>query len=149
MGGIPGLASAALTLLLLSGQVASEAEYALLLEGGPPLPDRGEQGIPDALPVLEDSLVLDLQEAILEWYLTMGYPFASVFCYLSATDTLSARVVAGRHANLEEVTVEGIETTRPRTLTRYLDIEPGEPYDPELVAEWLRAISRLPFVADL
>ncbi len=109
--------------------------------GAPPRPT-----LPDSLPVLADSTVEALQQQILAQYLSLGYPFASLACFLAGPDSLCVSAVPGRHALLEGVRIEGLERTSPGTLTRYLRLEPGEPYDPESVEKWRERLRRLEFV---
>ena len=124
-------------------------EVHVRLGGGPPLPDPEicGSGLLSGLPSLDDSLISELQEEVLDWYLLRGYPFASVGCYLSSSDTLVVSIVAGRHAALERVDFTGLEITRPIVLRRLLTLRDGELYRPGPVESWIAEISRLPFVA--
>jgi hypothetical protein len=143
----------ALLLLLPAGSGADDGSpdsVHVRFSGGPPLPTTVEDGDLEqmsVLPALEDSLVSELQQEVLDWYLEHGYPFASVGCYLSSPDTLVLSVVAGRHASLERVDFTGLDTTRPIVLRRLLTLKDGDLYRPEPVTSWIAEISRLPFVA--
>ena len=118
-----------------------------VISGGPPAPEPSSL-IGDQI-VLSDSAISEAQDLVLEWYMERGYLFASVGCYLSDPDTLVLNVVPGRHCNLEDVRFEGLENTRPSTLLRYLRLRKGEPFDHEVISEWLERIARLPFISSI
>jgi hypothetical protein len=96
--------------------------------------------------LLEDSVLTGLRERMLDWYLSEGYPFASVGLYLRSADTLVARVVPGRHALLEEVRFDPDPMTRDDILLRFLGISPGDPYSAAEVEDWKRRLERLDFI---
>ena len=101
-----------LALLILLPLLSCSASHAgpdiqVRLSGGPPLPVLGEDLAP-TIPCVDDSVVLALQESLLDWYLERGYPFASLGCYLPSPDTIRVNVVAGRHATLERVAFTGL-----------------------------------------
>lgn len=93
-----------------------------------------------------DEAISELSRDILAWYLSMGYPFASAGMYFSSPETLMVNLVPGRRAALEEVRFPEGMRTRPGLLLRRLELEPGDPYDPEAVTQWLDGLERLDFL---
>lgn len=92
---------------------------------------------------MTDSALTLLSDGLLQWYLSMGYPFGSAAMYLSAPDTLTVNLVPGRRASLEDVRFpEGLRT-RPALLLRRLPLKPGDPYDPAAVSKWLEELDKL------
>jgi hypothetical protein len=123
--------------------LAALAAPALVFSGSPPLPP---DGILQAPEMLGDSSIEALQDAVLDWYLYMGYPFAGLGMFMSGDDTLAVAMVPGRRADLEEVRFEGLESTRPGVLVRLLPLSVGEPYDPDAVERWQARMERLDFI---
>ncbi len=126
--------------------VLSAAAVTVSIEGNPPLPDSAEL-LFDPI-VLSDSSIAYIQESVLQWYLYEGYPFASVSCFFSSLDTLIVHTVPGRHTELERVVFMTDDSlfTQPEVLTRYLEMKPGDLWNPDASADWHSELERLAFI---
>lgn len=137
-----------LLICILTGAVSVGA-VTVSIEGNPPFPRADELGIDEIVP--SDSSVGYVQEEVLEWYLNEGYPFAAVSCFFPTPDSLVIHTVPGRHAGLERVVFVTDDTlfTQPEVLTRYLEMNPGDPWSPVAVEEWQSELERLPFIESI
>jgi hypothetical protein len=130
--------------LLLCAAPADAGTMTVILGGSPPFPTI-EELVQDSV-ALTDSSLAALEEELMLWYLSEGYPFAGAGLYFSSRDTLRVNAVPGRHAALEEVRIEGAPGTGSSVFTRMLRMKPGEPYSRADVLEWRGRLERLPFV---
>ncbi|PIE51897.1 hypothetical protein CSA37_09645 [Candidatus Fermentibacteria bacterium] len=124
-------------LLLL---MALLSQVHIQVTGSPPFPS-----VPEMLESFPDS-VAPLQEQVLDWYLSHGYPFASISMYLSSQDTLVVNTVPGRHALLEAVVFPDSIRTSEEILTRRLNMSSGDVYSFTDVERWLTNLEHLQFI---
>lgn len=96
--------------------------------------------------------VSQLLKTIIAYSENNGYPFASVrldsVSIKEDVNTISAKLLyqKGPFITFDTVRVHGENKTKPLFLSRYLRIQPGEPFDERKVAQAASKLSRLPYI---
>jgi len=101
-------------------------------------------------PTLEEEGRVDL----LQTYGTQGYPFAEIAAetiqkYSGRGIVIHYRITEGIHVTIGKITFEGNEKTADNVIARELLIRPGDPLNPQAIAQSQKRAERLGFIDDV